>query len=64
MCILKISEEGESLKEMKEPLITTGFIEWCSRHLAEPASFNEELQPNANLNNEPELLLEFQVMKF
>lgn len=59
--IFKIAEEGENHREMREPLITTGFIEWCSRHLAEPASSNEELQPNASLNIESEMSLEFQV---
>ena len=46
---------------MKEGLITTGFIEWCARHLAEPAASNDDLENSTTRKNETELALEFEV---
>ena len=38
MTLIQIAEEGESQKDLSEAIITTGFIEWCARQLAEPAA--------------------------
>lgn len=47
---------------MRDPLIVTGFIEWCARHFAEPAASNEDFQLNAKANNEAELTIDFEVL--
>lgn len=59
----QIAEEGEPPKDIQECLITTGFIEWCARHLAEPSASNEDIEPSAsrNHNETTELALEFEV---
>jgi hypothetical protein len=54
-------EEGESSKELKDPLVVTGFVEWCARHFAEPAASNEDFQINIKPNHEKELTIEFEV---
>ncbi|EFX77206.1 hypothetical protein DAPPUDRAFT_248021 [Daphnia pulex] len=57
----KIVEEGESSKELKDPLVVTGFVEWCARHFAEPAASNEDFQINMKPNHEKELTIEFEI---
>lgn len=57
----QIVEEGDNSKDMKDPLIVTGFIEWCARHFAEPSASNEDFQINAKANAEAELTIEFEV---
>uniref|UniRef100_A0A0P5SHU1 Regulatory-associated protein of mTOR n=1 Tax=Daphnia magna TaxID=35525 RepID=A0A0P5SHU1_9CRUS len=56
-----IVEEGETSKELKDPLVVTGFIEWCAKHFAEPAASNEDIQLNSKPNHEKELSIEFEI---
>lgn len=58
---LQIAEEGENSKEIRDSLISTGFIEWCARHFAEPAASTEDFQTDNKPNNETELTIEFEV---
>jgi len=60
-CLYQISEEGESQKELSDPIITTGFIEWCARQLAEPAAGgSDDVQSQAKPDQAPDLT-EFEV---
>jgi len=57
-----IAEEGESQKELSDPIITTGFIEWCARQLAEPAAGGSgDIQPHTAGPDDAPDLTEFEI---
>ena len=47
---------------MSDPIITTGFIEWCARQLAEPAAGGSgDIQPHTAGPDDAPDLTEFEV---
>lgn len=60
-CLWQIAEEGENQKDLSDSIITTGFIDWCARQLAEPAAGgSDDIQPHTGSDHTPDLT-EFEV---
>lgn len=56
-----IAEEGENQKDLSDSIITTGFIDWCARQLAEPAAGgSDDIQPHTGSDHTPDLT-EFEI---